>query len=165
VIIGAALVWGCSDDPDQGERERDLALGSRHHRATAPGEAAVASLEVQAGADEEAGQVIARFDQPALKEQIESTQSRLDGLVSPTPALSQRCRAGIASAFEGDLKRMRRQLEENSRVVSNMDGRWSSCARAWAARSPPAPHRRTEESGAGRAWRRFCTSILTRASS
>lgn len=124
VIIGAALVWGVLGTIQTKVSASGILLsGAGITELTAPGEGQIASLEIQAGTDVKKGQVIARIDQPALKEQIESTQSRLDGLVAPDAGAAAEMQSRYRERLEGDLKRMRRQFEDNGKVVSNMDGR------------------------------------------
>ncbi len=124
VIIVSALVWGVLGTIQTKVSASGILLSGRGlTELTASGEGQISSLEVQAGAEIEKGQVIARIDQPALKEQIASIQSRLNGISSADAGAIAEMQSRWRTRLESDLKRLQRQLQENSKVVATMEGR------------------------------------------
>jgi len=124
VIIAAALVWGALGTIRTKVSASGILLSGRGlTEVTAQGDGQVASLEVEAGAEVKKGQVIARIDQPELQTQIDNTQARLDRLTPADAGAIAEFQTQYRERLEGEIKRLKRQLEENGKVTSPVDGR------------------------------------------
>jgi biotin carboxyl carrier protein len=124
VIIGAALVWGVLGTIQTKVSASGILLSSSGlTELTAPGDGLLSSIEVKAGAEVKKGQTIALVDQPSLTDQISSTQSRIDGLAPADAGVVAEMQSRYRQRLEGDLKRLKRQLEDNAKITSTVDGR------------------------------------------
>lgn len=124
VIIGATLVWGVLGTLQTKVTASGILLsGTGLTELSAQGEGQITWLEVEAGAEVKKGQVIARIDQPALKEQISNVQTRLDGLTTADAGAVAEMQTRFRERLEGDLKRLKRQFDDNATIVSQVEGR------------------------------------------
>ncbi|HSO35000.1 MAG TPA: biotin/lipoyl-binding protein, partial [Labilithrix sp.] len=125
LIIATAIGWGVTGSVRTKVDASGILLGGGGLlELAAQGEGDLTSIDVEAGDAVKKGQVVARIAQPALAQQIESQKRRLEelNLDAEKGALSV-TQSGRRDRLKGDIERMEKQLEENGRVVSSIDGR------------------------------------------
>jgi biotin carboxyl carrier protein len=125
LIIVTALVWGVLGSVRTKVDASGILLGGGGLiELTAQGDGDLTSVEVAAGDLVKKDQVIAKIAQPALAQQIESQKRRLLELNQDAEHEKLNVtQSGRRDRLKGELERLEKQFEENSRVVSDIDGR------------------------------------------
>lgn len=126
VIIGVALTWGVLGTIQTKVSASGILLSSQGlTEVAAAGDGTISSLEVESGAEIKKGQVVARIDQPDLKQQIDAIKSRIEGMTETDSD------AGVVAdmqsrrreRLETELARLKQKLGENAQIVSSVEGR------------------------------------------
>jgi multidrug resistance efflux pump len=125
LIIATAIVWGIMGSVRTKVDANGILLGGGGLiELSAQGDGDLISIDVAAGDVVKKDQVIAKIAQPALTQQIESQKRRLAELNQDAEHEKLNVtQSGRRDRLKGELERLEKQLEENSRIVSEVEGR------------------------------------------
>jgi biotin carboxyl carrier protein len=125
LIVVTAIVWGSTGKVQTKVAASGILLGGGGlSELTAEGDGELTAITVEAGDLVKKDQVVARFAQPALVQQIETSKRRIEELDLDAKAgvltMSQSSRR---DRLKADVERFEKQLEENATLRSQQDGR------------------------------------------
>jgi len=125
VILITTIAWASAGSVQTKVNATGILLGGGGLvELDALGDGDIISIEVEAGGTVKKDQVLAKIAQPALAQQIDTTQKRLDELEldAQTGALSVSS-ASRRDRLKIDLEKLQKQFDENKTIVSSVDGR------------------------------------------